>query len=217
MYRKRILWIRVSGPFLTTHMGTAIRAGDSCAGLAAQQWERKRAAAKAIARLAESHQGPFEEHAPSLAAALLKVKPAPSSCHIRCCTCLEPCTSGVFRLETQLQTTAAKRSEGGFLLRMQELPGRVWEGKDGMLRALAAIVKAAPKRFSEPAAEPSAQQTVEALTAAAQRPTASFRAAAVAGLETALQSLQSDFYEVVGLLLQNAIAAAQVPKPKVWP
>ena len=56
----------------------------------------------------------------------------------------------------------------------QELPGRIWDGKECMLQAIAAVSKAAPRQFSSQGSSPPAA-VVDALVAAMKRPKASFR------------------------------------------
>ena len=56
----------------------------------------------------------------------------------------------------------------------QELPGRIWDGKECMLQAIAAVSKAAPRQFSSQGS-PSPDAIIDALVAALKRPKASFR------------------------------------------
>ena len=54
------------------------------------------------------------------------------------------------------------------MIGLQELPGRLWEGKESIMKALAAICKAAPAAFTSDS-QPSASSIVAALLDAAAR------------------------------------------------
>ncbi|KAK9810293.1 hypothetical protein WJX72_008148 [[Myrmecia] bisecta] len=110
------------------------------AGLASQQWGRKRSSAKAIVALAEAGADAVQPHAAGLATALL-----------------------------------------------QELPGRLWEGKEAVLEALAALCKAAPAQI-DAAGGPGSTTIVAAVVAASARRKTAFRVAALCALEAILRA-----------------------------
>lgn len=97
----------------------------------------------------------------------------------------------------------------------QEVPGRIWDGKESVLAALAALCKAAPTQFADPSEAACARAVVDALVSAARRPKASFRNAAVVALETALGSLDGDFYEEAGSFLCEELHRAVAAQQKV--
>ena len=59
--------------------------------------------------------------------------------------------------------------------RLQELPGRLWEGKEDLLAALAAVVKAAPEALTGQGEAPDTAAAIAALAAAAMRKRQAFR------------------------------------------
>ena len=61
---------------------------------------------------------------------------------------------------------------------VQELPGRLWEGKEDLLAALAALVKAAPEALTGQGGAPDTAVAIAALAAAAMRKRQAFRWAA---------------------------------------
>lgn len=83
---------------------------------------------------------------------------------------------------------------------LQELPGRLWAGKEAVLDALAAVSMAAP-------ADVPAEAVVPALITAAGRKNASFRKSALAALEVAIDSLPGDHLRVAGPVLLDGISA----------
>lgn len=109
---------------------------------------------------------------------------------------------------------------------LAELPGRLWDGKEALLEALAALAAAAPAALGpsdglpappapspargsgEPgaAAGPGEGAVVDALLAAAARKKSAYRAAALKALETALGGLQGDHYAAVAPALLEAVA-----------
>ena len=99
---------------------------------------------------------------------------------------------------------------------LQELPGRLWEGKASVLKALAALCKACPNVLSQAAAADASAgaqtvgaRVVDALCSAAGRQNVAFRQAALAALETALTALQVDCFDrVAPLLLEGCRGAA---------
>lgn len=101
-----------------------------------------------------------------------------------------------------------------FPLTQQELPGRIWEGKESVLRALAALSEAAPEQLLSGGEPPAARAVFGALLAALERPKASFRTAALGATERALKSLNMDGYQKLGPLLTAAVAQAQDGKAR---
>ncbi|KAL3147888.1 hypothetical protein ABBQ32_002606 [Trebouxia sp. C0010 RCD-2024] len=98
---------------------------------------------------------------------------------------------------------------------LQELPGRLWEGKEGMLAALAALCKAAPQAVmssSQPSS--SSEAVVEALMTALARKKQAYRQAALEALQVVLEAFsQEDHFEAVagpllGTPLQHTQAAS---------
>ncbi|GIL84022.1 hypothetical protein Vretifemale_12732, partial [Volvox reticuliferus] len=81
--------------------------------------------------------------------------------------------------------------------------GRLWEGKEAVLKALAALVAADP-RVMEPA--PGHVMVVDALMAAVGRKKMTYRKAALAALEVVLRALPGCHYERVAPPLLAAVA-----------
>lgn len=106
---------------------------------------------------------------------------------------------------------------------MAELPGRLWEGKASVLKALAALCKACPSAFSSVDQSSGASDTagltvVQALYGAAGRQNAAYRQAALVALEIVLTALQTDFLSVVSpLVVEGCINAKPAEAPKVGP
>ena len=97
---------------------------------------------------------------------------------------------------------------------LAELPGRLWEGKASVLKALAALCKACPQAFQAASSSQGAglgARVVEALYAAAGKQNVAFRQAALGALETALFALQEDHFATVSPLLLNACRDATTP------
>lgn len=91
----------------------------------------------------------------------------------------------------------------------QELPGRIWEGKESILEAIAAICKAAPAQIAASgASQTSSEAVLAALTGAIKRPKRSFRLAALSALEPVLESLEGDFFGEIGNLLYELVKNA---------
>ena len=88
---------------------------------------------------------------------------------------------------------------------LAELPGRLWDGKETLLEALAALATAAPAALAPPDG-PGEAAVVDALLAAAARRKAAYRAAALAALEVALGGLPGDHYAAAAPLLLDAVA-----------
>jgi hypothetical protein len=80
----------------------------------------------------------------------------------------------------------------------QELPGRLWNGKEAVLEALAALSKATP-------AETGTTPVVESLVAATARKNTAFRKAALAALDAAVTALPGDHFPAAGLPLLDAL------------
>ena len=109
---------------------------------------------------------------------------------------------------------------------LAELPGRLWDGKEALLEALAALAAAAPAALGPPqgsppppapspagssgapgaAAGPGEGAVVDALLAAAARKKSAYRAAALKALEITLGGLQGDHYAAVAPALLEAVA-----------
>jgi len=88
---------------------------------------------------------------------------------------------------------------------LAELPGRLWDGKEALLDALAALAAAAPAALAPPAG-PGEAAVVAALTAAAERRKMAYVAAALRALETALAGLPGDHFGAVAPLLLGGVA-----------
>jgi hypothetical protein len=80
----------------------------------------------------------------------------------------------------------------------QELPGRLWNGKEAVLEALAALSKATP-------AETGTTPVVESLVAATARKNTAFRKSALAALDAAVAALPGDHFPAAGPLLLDAL------------
>ena len=109
---------------------------------------------------------------------------------------------------------------------LAELPGRLWDGKEALLEALAALAAAAPAALGPAqgspalpapsvgcssgeqgtAAGPGEGAVVDALLAAVARKKSAYRAAALKALESALGGLQGDHYAAVAPALLEAVA-----------
>ncbi|KAK9850611.1 hypothetical protein WJX84_005115 [Apatococcus fuscideae] len=74
---------------------------------------------------------------------------------------------------------------------LKELPGRLWDGKESILKALAALCKACPSCFGLES-QPSSTDFIGALLDAAARKKAAFCLQALVSLEVALQTLPGD-------------------------
>ena len=104
---------------------------------------------------------------------------------------------------------------------LTELPGRLWDGKDSLLHALAALCTACPQSFQAPAVDAQAdvegRNVVSAVLAAAARANVGFRLAALVALEAVLKALSSDFFEMVApMLTDGCVKAGTTPdKPQV--
>eukprot|EP00873_Tetraselmis_striata_P043261 jgi/Tetstr1/463525/TSEL_008404.t1 len=81
---------------------------------------------------------------------------------------------------------------------MAELPGRLWDGKQALLEALAALAKGCPQEMDQ-------GQVVAALLAAAERKKVAYHTAALAALEVALRAFgDADHFAAVSPPLLEA-------------
>ncbi len=144
-------------------------------GLASQQWSRKKACAAAIKAVAEV--SGLTLSCPPPAPSRPPQRSAPSAC-----TCV---VRGSAQLGGEVLPAPAVARLSGALL--SELPGRLWDGKEGLLAALGALAKAYPGAVGGDAGGGSGGQpdghrrVLEAVMAAAQRKKHAFRCARVAG------------------------------------
>ena len=168
--------------------------GKCVAGLSSQQWGQKKAAAKALADLAEAGGDALPPHAPALMATLLQVAkllPPANHCDYLAMTnslCpWQPIILMILHARHRCAVTLSLyvTAKTKFCLPstseviqnlLQELPGRLWDGKEAMLSAVAAVSKAAPKAvMSSTQPTSSSKAVVDALMAALARKKQTYR------------------------------------------
>ena len=141
-------------------------------GLQSGQWGRKKAAAAALSRICESSGDALAPHTAALLGVLLKVMPALGT---------GACAHPVRTLRAPHASTSAL-PRPALPARLQEVPGRIWDGKECVLGAVGTLSAACTPALMPP----QRHAVLAALLDAAGKKKAAYRKEAMVQLEKAL-------------------------------
>jgi len=158
-------------------------------GLGSQQWGRKQASAQAVVRLTELGHD-----------------------------LLNGSTSATGTAEGADAGGASSSSPACVLAEalLAEAGGRLWDGKESVLQALAALAKSAPAALSS-LPKGGHARVVEAALAGTQRRKASFRVSSAKLLQACLASFEGDYYDLVAPTLLQAVHTHATPSTAAPP